>query len=298
MKYKLHRIYGIGCAVAVMLLVFDAKAVLLSCREGVNLCLGTVIPSLFPFFFFCPAVTALLSGCPLTGSLEKLLRLPKGAGSLYLTGLLSGYPIGAQAVAQACRTGSLSESTARRMLGFCNNAGPAFIFGMGAGLFSDPRAPWLLWLVHILSSLAAAFLLPGRDEGQTTTGIQIIPGPRESLKSALSAMASVCGWVILFRIMIDFLKRWCLWALPGPVTLCITGLLELTNGFAELLQPEFEALRFLFSAGFLGFGGFCVTLQTLSVTGSLGLGKYFPGKVIQAVISVLLAYVVQRLILQ
>ena len=51
-------------------------------------------------------------------------------------------------------------------------------------------------------------------------------------------------------------------------------------------------MRFLLASVFLGFGGVCVGMQTVSVTGQAGLdtGAYFPGKVLQAAISALLAY--------
>ena len=49
-------------------------------------------------------------------------------------------------------------------------------------------------------------------------------------------MATVCGWVELFRVLLAFLKRWIFWILPAAVHVAVTGILELSNGCCELLS--------------------------------------------------------------
>lgn len=102
-------------------------------------------------------------------------------------------------------------------------------------------------------------------------------------------MAGVCGWIIMFRILVAILDRWFLWLLPESVRLLLIGSLELANGCHSLLQSQAEAARFILSAVILGFGGICVCMQTVSVTGKLGTGWYFPGKVLQSVVSLILS---------
>ena len=41
---------GISAAVGLLVLIFDSSLAIQGAREGVELCLRTVIPSLFPFF--------------------------------------------------------------------------------------------------------------------------------------------------------------------------------------------------------------------------------------------------------
>jgi hypothetical protein len=63
------------------------------------------------------------------------------------------------------------------------------------------------------------------------------------------------------------------------------GILELTNGCIHLGTLEDPELRFAVCAVLLSFGGLCVTMQTVSVTGKLGSGLYFPGKILQTCIT-------------
>lgn len=98
-------------------------------------------------------------------------------------------------------------------------------------------------------------------------------------------MATVCGWVVLFRVLLAFLKRWIFWILPAAVQVAVTGILELSNGCCELLAVTDVSARFCICSGILAFGGLCVTMQTVSVTAGLSLKPYFWGKLLQTLFS-------------
>lgn len=278
------------------LLIIDARTALQGAVEGIELCIRTVVPSLFPFFVMSILLTGSMTGQKISGlrPIGQLCGVPEGGEALLLVGLVGGYPVGAQSVCQAYRAGQLSERDAKRMLGFCNNAGPAFLFGMTAALFRSPIVPWVLWAIHIFSALITAFLLPGKNHST----VELHPCKKitlpQAVEQAVKIMAGVCGWVVLFRVMITMLRRWCLWLLSKKAQIAITGLLELSNGCCDLANLSGEGLRFLLCACFLGFGGLCVAMQTVSVTSGLGTGAYFPGKVMQGILSFLLAAIAQR----
>lgn len=273
------------------MLILDSKTAVSGAHDGILLCLQTVIPSLFSFFILSILLTSSLSGLPmpLLRPLGKLCHIPSGAESLLLTGFLGGYPVGAQNVSAAYQRGQLSRQDAQRMLAFCNNAGPAFLFGMVGAMFPDAKTPWLLWGIHIAGALFTGFLLPGKSE------IPFQPSPRQqtisladALQTALRVMASVCGWVVLFRVITGFLTKWLLWLFPAELQVLLIGLLELSNGCCELNRISDLSLRFLTCSGMLSFGGLCVTMQTITVTQGLSLCYYFLGKGLQTLFSLLL----------
>jgi len=160
---KRNILTGSFAALGLLLLILDAKTGLKGANEGITLCLYTVVPALFPFFVLSALLTSSLTGGKnrLFGLLGKLCRIPEGSEILLATGLLGGYPVGAKSVAQAWEKGWLSQEDARRMLGFCSNAGPAFLFGMLSQVFRNTKALWVLWGIHILSAVITARLLPG-----------------------------------------------------------------------------------------------------------------------------------------
>ncbi len=277
-----------ACGLAALIL--DSKTALHGAMEGIELCIQSVIPSLFPFFI----LSILLTNAVLNSGRQRPNEhgvLPQPFNALFLAGLLGGYPTGAQSVAEAYRSGNLSKDTAHRMLGFCSNAGPAFIFGITSQLFTKPYIPWIIWLIHILSAVIVAVLIPVHHDADLAKASGYKITLQQAFSKSLHAIASVCGWIILFRVLISFCDKWFLWLFPQEVSLLITGVLELTNGIFQLQNLESEGVRFIYCSVLLAFGGICVVLQTASVTAGLGLGWYFPGKLTQSAISGILSVI-------
>lgn len=288
------------CACGMMALILDSKIAIAGASDGIEICLRTVIPSLFPFFVLSILLTSTVSGSNIAvfRPLEKLCGIPEGAGHMLLIGLLGGYPVGAQTVALAYNNKDLSKQEAHRLLGFCNNAGPAFIFGVAGSLFTSRTTVFLLWIIHVVSSLIVAAILPGKTIRKCTIREVQPISLSQAMSKSIRILAGVCGWIILFRIVIAFLNRWLLWMLPEEARLLTIGAMELANGCSFLMQTQSEAIRFRICSVILAFGGLCVGMQTATVTRRLGTGWYFPGKILQTVFSYLLSALVSTFLLE
>lgn len=294
MKKQNHAI-AILASLGMLVLILDGKTALQGAADGIDLCTRVLIPSLFPFFVLSTLLTTSLSGqaIPFLKPIGYLCKIPEGTESVLAIGLLGGYPVGAQNVTLLYQKGQLSASDAERMLAFCNNAGPAFIFGILSTMFSHKYACFLLWIVHIVSALLVALLLTGERNPGKVIPFPVKPRVTDALWQSVKAMAQVCGWVILMRIILVIVENWFLWILPVPARVILAGVLELSNGCIRLSDLNCEGLRFIIASGLLSFGGICVTLQTVSVADKLSLRRYFPGKLLQCCISVILSYFLQ-----
>lgn len=261
----------VGWAVGMGLLILDGQTAVSGASDGIELCIHTLIPSLFPFF---------LMSAMLTGSLP--------GGGLLAAGILGGYPVGAGNTARAFRDGMLTPAEAARMAVLCNCAGPSFIFGVTAPVLGGLRAGVMLWCVYLSSVLALRAVLPGiAPICGTSRTVRL----QQALWESIRAMAGVCGWVIMFRVVMAVLDRWVLWLLPDWGRAAVYGILELSNACLALEAVE-PGLRFVLAAGFIGFGGLCVCLQTAHVAQGISLKLYFPGKLFQAAVCMLLASLV------
>lgn len=267
-------------------LILDSKTTLLGASQGITLCIRTLIPTLFPFFVLSTLLTSSLTG----------LKLPFGGdGAYFLIGLLGGYPVGAKSIADSGARGGLSKEKAGRMIAFCNNAGPAFLFGIGMQLFENLWICLLLWGIHILSAGMVAILTPADKTKGSRISISNPISLTEAVQASLKTMALVCGWVVLFRVLLSILSRWCLWMLPKLGISIVFGLLELSNGILYLSEIPSVGLRFTLFSAYLAFGGLCVALQTCSLIGGSGISfrRYLPGKLTQTAISLLLSALCQ-----
>ncbi len=286
-----QKLLTICSALAMLTLILDSSTAIKGAQEGITLCLQSVIPSLFPFFVLSGILTSSLLGAKvrILQPIGTLLGIPQGGESVFLVGLIGGYPLGIRTIHQFHTAGSISAQDARRMAAFCSNAGPAFLFGMAGAVFQSRWIPWALWGIHILSAMATALVLPGGSRGSVRTVKASPLSPVSALRQSLTAMASVCGWVVLFRVVIAFAQRWFLWLLPTPAAVLVTGLMELSNGCCSLSQIPDEGLRMILCSAMLAFGGLCVAMQTVSVGEGLDLSLYLPGKLLQTGVSVVLS---------
>lgn len=274
-------------------MITDTQTAKQGAAEGIELCIKVIIPTLFPFFIITSYLNCALLGQHIPGlrHIHRYLHIPHGSETLLLLGLIGGYPVGAQLIAETHHRGILDRKTAQILLGYCSNAGPSFIFGITPILFSSSWIPLFLWGIHLFSAILTGLLLPKPPRTEPVTISSTNTSLVQALKRSITICASVCGWIVIFKIVLAYLDAWVFgfWGKKTPVIL--SGILELSNGCIELTKIPSEAVRFVICAAFLAFGGICVILQTASVTENLGLGLYIPGKIMQTGISVILSVV-------
>ena len=203
--------------------------------SGVQLCLQTVIPSLFCFMvltgFLINSGLYRLISLPLGPLTKGLFCLPPSMGSVVLLSLIGGYPMGAKSIAGLLEQGRLDRATAQRMLPFCCCAGPSFIItAVGSGMFGSAQAGILLYLVQLFVSILLGAVLGMRERGQQRRMLcDPLPAQRASnfmpmsqafvlsVSQAVSALGQMCGFVILFKALSDILSS----TLEGGVLSCL-----------------------------------------------------------------------------
>ena len=281
-------------SLGMILLIFDGKAAVSGVKDGLELCIQTLIPSLFPFFVLSSLVTGALSGvsvAPLRW-LSRFCRMPDGADSLLLVGILGGYPVGAGNIAAEYHNGRLLLTDARRLSIFCNNAGPSFLFGILGPLFPNAGWTWALWVVQISASVLTGILLPNGSSNTVSSQDSRCVSFSEALNRGVKSMGLVCGWVIIFRLILTYLDRWILGLLPGYYSVIVAGLLELSNGCLALSGIENVLLRFVLAGIILSLGGVCVWMQTQAVFPEIRLTDYIAGRFLHCLICVVLSIII------
>ncbi len=321
-------LFGLGVLLMLLSLIgFPAQAVS-AARDGVELCLNVILPSLFPFFVLSTLCVelGLVQGLGrlLEGLMYPLFRVNGACSGAFLLGIVGGYPVGARTAIELYQNGQCSRSEAERLLSFCNNSGPAFILGVvGAGIFSSSAAGLWLYGAHVLASVLVGLLFrfyggpepsrsgPHATEIRTVGFAQAFTG---SVKSAFSATLNICGFVIFFTVLIRMLfltgiisalaggLTWLLGGLKMPQAWAeslLSGAIEMTSGVWSLRDVAGDMGDKLCMAAFiLGWAGLSVHCQVLSFIGSSGLSTrtYFLGKLLHGVLSAGLIFCISRLL--
>lgn len=244
----------LAALLAVFMLIFP-QVTLDGASEGLRLWFQNVLPAQFPFMI---CILLLLKNGLGSGSIS--------VPSVFLTGILSGYPGGAKSIEVLYRQGQISAKRLQWLMSFCNNSGPLFMVGtIGIGIFGSAAIGYRILITHLLSAMLCGciFSIGGRGEVFPVRGGQRI---EESFGAQLgscvtetaSVMIMVGGFMMLYCVLIRLCGR--LW--PGADYLC--SLLEMTNGAVQFakLPPVWSVPL---AGALVSMGGLCVYSQTCTV---------------------------------
>lgn len=289
----------------VFLLIYP-RVVLAAAKEGLLLWFNSVLPSLLPFIVSANLLMALgfsrLMGGILAPVMGRVFRLPGAGGFALVTGLTSGYPVGAKTVADLLRKGELSTRNGQHLLAFCNNAGPLFVIGVvGVGLFNSSLVGYLLWTTHVLASLVLGVLLRGtsgdfenvNSESLSEAWLKyrtykphIGKALADAVRNAMDSLVFIGGLIIFFSVITAVAET----ALSFDNDIyngLLAGIAEVTGGVRRISMLGQNAVTLGAAAFIVAFGGFSIHAQTFHFTAGTGIRAvpYLLAKIFHGIIA-------------
>ena len=270
-----------------------------SMKGALSVCVGAIIPSIFPFLLFTELLLSSRFGKRLFEALGKpfsfLFRLPRAAGAAYLIGILFGFPLGVRALAEYYSVGMISKKDAERALLISNNTGPAFLVGgVGVGLLGSARLGAALYLLEIavtlfLGILFGVFAKKEKDDFLVTSGESNSSLP-DIMRHAVLQMLSICGYVAFFSVLAALLSP----VFPHSILRAMLySTLEIGSA-AAFITTTFKDVQLVFStlAFAVCFSGLSVYLQSLDCLRKTGISSryYLPVKVLSGTLAFFLAF--------
>lgn len=258
--------------------------------NGLTICMNVLVPSMFPFlvvsnFVAMSSVSATLAKW-LGPLFSKLFRLPENTAGVVLLSLVSGYPTGAVMTSSLLEHQEIDRETGARLMKFCFNSGlPFSVSAVGAIMLNNQKAGILLFVSNLLSTLLIGLADARRRPKNARNYLISYPlsgtdALSQSVKKGISAMLSVCAYVILFSALDGLVGRYV------PYREYILPLFEITSGSVACAQTTPLPLM----AFYLGFGGLCIHLQLalyLRQTG-MKLGSFLKCRLLQGGFSFLI----------
>lgn len=306
-KNKLKKIVSLIIPTLVMLfnvfILLNPREIILCAKEGIDLWINTVFPSLFPFIIGANILTGLgfvnFMGTLLEPVMQPLFGVPGHGSFALMAGLTSGYPVGAKVTGDLRAKNQITKHEAQRLLSFTNNSGPLFILGaVGVGLFKSITAGYFIMTIHYGAAIINGLLFKSykksppsgrREKNLFRKSYQSMLRYRQkedktigqllsdSVKNAMETILQIGGFIILFCVLVKILELTnfisVTRALLSPVLGTtdselyegiFTGIIEMTNGAKKISSLGLSAQNVIACSALISFGGFSIHAQSIN----------------------------------
>ena len=287
-------------------LFFSCQEAALACRDGVDLFLTRVLPTLLPFLIVSGTLSRLgAANTPFCA----LFRLPGESAYAFACGIFCGNPIGAQSVSGLS---SLSPAQATRTAALSAFVSPAFLMGtVASAMLGDPSSALPIMAGHYLGAVITGYLFSlnvSKKEPNTPSPMSHSApcSPFSALTSAVSdaaqALPKICVFIAFFSVLLvamqvfhvfDFAAHMAnfLHLDPALSRAMLTALLEVTAGCRALASLSCPIpIKYACVSFALSFGGLCVLMQNFSFLPNIKKRYYLLFRLVHAGLSFLVTY--------
>ena len=275
-----------------------------SVKSGLSLCANVIIPSVFPFivlsdFLYANANFSLLNR---TGRFfERIFKINRIGLYPFILGILCGFPLGVKSAKELYSDGYLTKNETERLIGFCNNTGPAFLVsGIGLGLRGNFAEGLLLYFSMAASAILTGFIFSICENTEKTNfclNFKKRFSLTESIKNAGYATLTICSYLTFFACIVGLLRN-----MIGqtPLYILLISFIEVGSASSILSKSDVfsDIITLALTSFAVGFSGFSVHLQALSYLEGTDLStkRYFLMKITQGIISFIITFIIARFI--
>ena len=262
--------------------------------SALELCFLKVVPVLFPFLVLNELIVnspiPQYAGKSFGGIFSKVFKTSNQSSIAFLCGCLLGFPIGTKCVCSMLKNNTISKNEAQRLICFCSNTGPAFVVGFLGALWGIKTA-WCIYFCQILSAVIIGIHLRKKHDETEVCFLhpqQFSPlNLTRAITSSVLPMLNICAFVCFFSCISTSVNNIILHlGLNEYTEVFFSGLLEISNGINSLGRMEINTLSVWLGGFFVGWSGFSVILQSVSIIkeNNLKCRKFVFYKLVQGVI--------------
>jgi sporulation integral membrane protein YlbJ len=307
MKEKIFNTFIILLSLFVLIEILIKKSLIYtSIMYALRLWVGSLIPSLFPFFIISDILINYNSIDYIPKIIRNICKYLFGISDNMLTilflSMISGFPSNARNTRMMYDKGLISLEDANHILMFSHFANPIFILTtVGVFFFKDQKLGIILLITHYISNIVLGILLRSkRNDGnyyitikKVRFGDVIISAIRRSIDTILM----ICGILVVFLVISVIIVD--TFHLNVYNSMIVKGICEVTIGLEALSKLNISNVyKVVIASMFLAFGGLSVHVQVLSQTADTDISyrSFLTGRIYQMIISGIITYIISRLL--
>lgn len=264
---------------------------------------NTLVPSMFPMIVLSDILinynfTEFIPNS-IVKFISKIFNISKNSVLVIFLSMISGFPTNAITVVNAYDKKMISRKEAEHLLLFNHFANPLFVLEtIGIFYLNNNKYGIVILISHVLGNIIIGLLFRYKNKYSIDNYIynnyksqsfgDVISS---SIKKTINSLFMISGTITLFLILSTLIIN--VFNLNSYLSILIQGILEMTTAVASLSMISVsDVIKVIVSTMIISFGGLSIHLQVYSsLDGKLRYKNYFVGRLLQTLISGLLAFI-------
>lgn len=270
-------------------LLFNSKEIIYSFNKTLNICMYTLMPTMFASILFSQILIKLdfEKYIPnfIINIFKKIFNINKKEVIIFILSIISGYPNNAKMLN--------NNQNLNVIVNYTSFVNPIFLIcTVGIIYLKNIKLALIIYISHILSNIILGILLKNKnkvsmEKDNTSNNSSIFEIYFSSLKSTTSSLVMIFSNILFFSILLSLITN--ILPFKGIINSLILGIFEFSNGIYLISLSNISIfLKGLFILIVITFGSFSIHMQMISVNEKIKYTKFLLFRILCVFISIII----------
>lgn len=270
-------------------LLFNSKEIIYSFNKTLNICMYTLMPTMFASILFSQILIKLdfEKYIPnfIINIFKKIFNINKKEVIIFILSIISGYPNNAKMLN--------NNQNLNIIVNYTSFVNPIFLIcTVGIIYLKDIKLALIIYISHILSNIILGILLKNKnkvsmEKDNTSNNSSIFEIYFSSLKSTTSSLVMIFSNILFFSILLSLITN--ILPFKDIINSLILGIFEFSNGIYLISLSNISIfLKGLLILIVITFGSFSIHMQMISVNKKIKYTKFFLFRILCVFISIII----------
>ena len=270
-------------------LLFNSKEIIYSFNKTLNICMYTLMPTMFASILFSQILIKLdfEKYIPnfIINIFKKIFNINKKEVIIFILSIISGYPNNAKMLN--------NNQNLNVIVNYTSFVNPIFLIcTVGIIYLKDIKLALIIYISHILSNIILGILLKNKnkvsmEKDNTSNNSSIFEIYFSSLKSTTSSLVMIFSNILFFSILLSLITN--ILPFKDIINSLILGIFEFSNGIYLISLSNISIfLKGLFILIVITFGSFSIHMQMISVNEKIKYTKFLLFRILCVFISIII----------
>ena len=270
-------------------LLFNSKEIIYSFNKTLNICMYTLMPTMFASILFSQILIKLdfEKYIPnfIINIFKKIFNINKKEVIIFILSIISGYPNNAKMLN--------NNQNLNVIVNYTSFVNPIFLIcTVGIIYLKDIKLALIIYISHILSNIILGILLKNKnkvslEKDNTSNNSSIFKIYFSSLKSTTSSLVMIFSNILFFSILLSLITN--ILPFKGIINSLILGIFEFSNGIYLISLSNISIfLKGLFILIIITFSSFSIHMQMISVNEKIKYTKFLLFRILCVFISIII----------